>query len=70
MRVSEKTPRGIFLNVSQEENMKHTFSRFLSAGLVLGAVMAFISCSNALGASLKDPSDLSGGSGKMPVLYV
>lgn len=50
--------------------MKHTFSRFLSAGLVLGALMAFISCSNALGASLKDPSDLSGGSGKMPVLYV
>lgn len=50
--------------------MKHTFSRFLSAGLVLGALMAIISCSNALGASLKDPSDLSGGSGKMPVLYV
>lgn len=50
--------------------MKHTFSRFLSAGLVLGAVMAFISCSNALGASLKDPSGLSADSGKMPVLYV
>lgn len=50
--------------------MKHTFSRFLSAGLVLGTLMAIISCSNALGASLKDPSDLSGGSGKMPVLYV
>ena len=50
--------------------MKHTFSRFLSAGLVLGALMAIISCSNALGVSLKDPSDLSGGSGKMPVLYV
>lgn len=50
--------------------MKHTFSRFLSAGLVLGAVMAFISCSNALGASLKDPSGSSADSGKMPVLYV
>lgn len=50
--------------------MKHTFSRFLSAGLVLGALMAIISCSNALGASLKDPSGLSADSGKMPVLYV
>ena len=50
--------------------MKHTFSRFLSAGLVLGTVMAFISCSNALGASLKDPSGSSADSGKMPVLYV
>lgn len=50
--------------------MKHTFSRFLSAGLVLGALMAFISCSNALGVSLKDPSGLSADSGKMPVLYV
>ena len=50
--------------------MKHTFSRFLSAGLVLGTLMAFISCSNALGASLKDPSGSSADSGKMPVLYV
>lgn len=50
--------------------MKHTFSRFLSAGLVLGALMAIISCSNALGASLKDPSGSSADSGKMPVLYV
>ena len=50
--------------------MKHTFSRFLSAGLVLGALMAFISCSNALGASLKDPLGSSADSGKMPVLYV
>lgn len=50
--------------------MKHTFSRFLSAGLVLGTLMAFISCSNVLGASLKDPSGLSADSGKMPVLYV
>lgn len=50
--------------------MKHTFSRFLSAGLVLGAVMAFISCSNVLDASLKDPLGSSADSGKMPVLYV
>lgn len=50
--------------------MKHTFSRFLSAGLVLGALMAIISCSNVLDASLKDPSGLSADSGKMPVLYV
>lgn len=50
--------------------MKHTFSRFLSAGLVLGALMAIISCSNVLGASLKDPSGSSADSGKMPVLYV
>ena len=50
--------------------MKHTFSRFLSAGLVLGAVMAIISCSNVLDASVKDPSGLSADSGKMPVLYV
>ena len=50
--------------------MKHTLSKFLSAGLVLGAVMAFISCSNALDASLKDPSGSSADSGKMPVLYV
>lgn len=50
--------------------MKHTFSRFLSAGLVLGTLMAIISCSNVLGASLKDPSGLSADSGKMPVLYV
>ena len=50
--------------------MKHTFSRFLSAGLVLGALMAIISCSNVLGASLKDPLGSSADSGKMPVLYV
>lgn len=50
--------------------MKHTLSKFLSAGLVLGAVMAFISCSNALDASLKDPSGSSADSGKRPVLYV
>ena len=50
--------------------MKHTFSRFLSAGLVLGALMAIISCSNVLDASLKDPSGSSADSGKMPVLYV
>lgn len=50
--------------------MKHTFSRFLSAGLVLGALMAIISCSNVLDAKLKDPSGLSADSGKMPVLYV
>ena len=50
--------------------MKHTFSRFLSAGLVLGALMAIISCSNVLDASLKDPSGSSVDSGKMPVLYV
>ncbi len=50
--------------------MKHTFSTFLSAGLVLGALMAIISCSNVLDASLKDPSGSSADSGKMPVLYV
>lgn len=50
--------------------MKHTFSRFLSAGLVLGALMAIISCSNVLDASLKDPLGSSADSGKMPVLYV
>lgn len=50
--------------------MKHTFSRFLSAGLVLGALMAIISCSNVLDASLKAPSGSSADSGKMPVLYV
>ena len=50
--------------------MKHTFSRFLSAGVVLGALMVIISCSNVLGASLKDPSGSSADSGKMPVLYV
>lgn len=61
---------GFFSDVSQEKHMKHTFSRFLSAGLVLGALMAIISCSNVLGASLKDPSGSSADSGKMPVLYV
>ena len=70
-RVCLKKHRGgFFLNVSQEENMKHTFSRFLSAGLVLGALMAIISCSNVLDASLKDPLGSSADSGKMPVLYV